>query len=144
MGFAAAIFGYPLLLQSKLFTIRGETPATDKSAGPQLLLEVADTLLSPGIRDSIDERRAKTLAKWHECTFEAIGEKARNYLASHDWPANHSRTKEEVLHWLEELLEDVTSNPSHKPKNTEALFLEVNRVGGLRGALWILKQASPA
>jgi hypothetical protein len=140
MGFAAAVFGYPLLLQSKLFTIRGDEPEGDRSAGPQLLLEVADILLSPGIRDSVDEKRATILSEWHERNLDTIGAKARDYLASRDWPPSHPKTKDEALRWLEELLEDVRCNPANKAKNAEALFLEVNRVGGLRGTRWILRQ----
>ena len=96
--------------------------------------EVAESLSRPG--------RPKTLDKWHECSAEAIGEKTRNYLASRDWPSDHPKTKEQVLRWLEELLEDGKANPGHKAKNAEALFLEVNRIGGLRGARRILRQAS--
>jgi len=125
LGLVAAIFGYPLLLQSKLFTIRGQGPDADRSAGPQIVLELFDRFLSPGIDASIDDMRATTLAEWHKCDIEKLGATVRNYLASHDWPTGHARTKEETLRWLEKLLEDARANSGHRGENGEALFLEV-------------------
>lgn len=143
-GFVAAVFGYPLLLHTRLFTIRGAKPEDDKSVGPEFLLQLADNLLLPGIEESIQEQSARLIKQWRQTDIQKLGPTTKDYLASHAWPPDHPRTREQTLHWVEQLLADATANPANADDNARALFIEIEKIGGLRGIRWILKQSQPS
>jgi hypothetical protein len=42
------------------------------------------------------------------------------------------------------LLADATANPANADDNARALFIEIEKIGGLRGIRWILKQSQPS
>jgi len=142
LGFFTAVFGYPLLLHAKLFSIRGNDPADDKSVGPQFVLEVAERFCSPGIRNSIDEMAGSFILEWRKADIAKLGEAAKVYIRSFSLPTNNSPTKEEILRWVDDLVTDTQQNPAHAGDNAEALFVRIREIGKLRGTRWVLKQNS--
>lgn len=142
LGFFSAAFGYPLLLHTKLFSIRGNTPEDDKSVGPQFLLELADRVCLPGIRDSIDEMAAALVLEWRQADMARLGESTKDYLNAHSWPQNSPRSKQDVLSWVDKLITDTTATPGNADNNARALFLQIQEIGGLRGARWVLEQST--
>jgi hypothetical protein len=141
LGFLTAIFSYPLLLHTKLFTLRGEDPKDEKSFGPQFFLEAAEKLLSPGMEESIQEMGAKLYAEWRAKDIGKIGAAARAYVTSHALPNNHPRSRDDVLTWVDRLVADSQANPVNSDKNCGALFVEIQSIGNLRGVRWVLRQS---
>jgi hypothetical protein len=142
LGFCTAVFGYPLLLHAKLLSFRGDTPEEERSVGPQFFLEVAERLLVPGMRESIDQKSATFLALWRrDLNMAKLGKSAQDYIRPHAWPQNGTKPKEEIQSWVDKLMADTQANPGNADDNARALFLQIREIGGLRGVRWVLRQS---
>lgn len=141
LGFFSAVFGYPLLLHTKLFSIRGNTPEDDKSAGPQFLLELADRVCAPGIQVSINEMAAKLVLEWRQVEMIRLGASAKDYLLTCSWPSDSAQSQEQVLSWVDELVAQAGTAPGQADANIRTLFQRLQNLGGLRATRWVLKQS---
>ena len=141
-GFFAAIFAYPLLLHTKIFTVRGETPQHERSFGPQLVLEYAETLLLPGIAKTIEEKTARCCGDYRIRSatapeFQKICNAAENYVGTKSKP----KQRDEALTYVKTLYADAVQHPNNLADNAAALFYKIEEVGGIRGARFVLKNA---
>jgi hypothetical protein len=142
ISFFAVIFGYPLLLHSKLFTLRGTSPEEDKSFGPEFVLQIAEKILLPGISESIQENGAKLLHKWRAIDIRILGSTTKDYITSHKLPDGYKRTKEDTIKWIDNLVSDAKANPKQTDANKRSLFSTVEIIGKYRGIRWVLAQAT--
>ena len=135
LGWISAVIGYPLLLHTKLFSLRGgdeETPV-----GPQLLLEKAERFFLPGIEKSINEKAAKWASEWRSADWSSISLFAKDYVNSQQSLDN----KVEILRWIDQLVEEARQTPAQKNDNAASLLVQIREIGGLRGVNWILRQS---
>lgn len=137
-GWVSAVIGYPLLLHTKLFSLRGG--GEDTPIGPQLLLEKAERFLLPGMEKSIDEKAAKWASEWRSADWSSIGRFAKDYVNAQQSLDEENRN--ESLAWIDELVAEVKKNPKQKAANADALFVKIREIGGLRGVNWILRQSN--
>ena len=136
-GYLSAVFGYPLLLHTKLFSLRRGEEET--SVGPQLLLEKAERFLLPGIEKSIDEKAAKWAGEWRSADWSSISMFAKDYVNAQQSPDNDNK---KISEWIDRLVEEVKLTPERKNDNADALFVKIREIGGLRGVNWILRQSN--
>lgn len=134
------LFGYPLLLRSKLFSFR--TPQGDEySAGPELVLQMFERLLVPGIKESMRQQSTRLLGEWRGADVAKLTNSVKDYLATHDLPSGHPRSKEKVQEWVKQLFDDIGKDAATKDDNLRLVYQEVEQVGGLRGIRWILSKS---
>ena len=136
-GFLAFLVGFPMILQSKIFTVRLPNSTQDTSIGFELFLQIANRFLIPGIRKSIQEADATLLGSWLTCDVSKLGNSAKNYVTSHDLPPNFGRTKEALIQWIDSLVQDAIANPG-SDVNLRTLYLDIYKIGGTRGVRWIV------
>jgi len=137
LGFLAwmgVVLGYPLLIHTKLFTVRGETPEKDISVGFELVYQQVSRLLLPGIDKSIEERGARLLAKFRAMPIERIVSKAKDYITP-----KAIENKQAIMNWLDEMQSDAEENPEHCDDNKRAIFAKILDIGGYRGIRYILR-----
>lgn len=121
------IIAYPMLLHSTVLTC---TPL-----GVEYLLKKFEKKFCLGIRDSIDERRAKLLGEWRQIDLQKLDPFIRDYLASHCNDA-------EIADYIIRLLDDSQQNPETKIYNSRVIYQQVLiNVGGLRGIRWIMRSS---
>jgi len=145
-GVLGAILGYPLLLNAKILTIRGDSPEDERSVGVKIVLDLADVFLVPGIKQSIDDMGVALLEKWHQrhqLNPANLAHSIQNYLATHDLPANYPRTRDQLGAWVNQLRADTAAHPENAQDNARALFIEIRQLGGLRAVRRIIRLTTP-
>lgn len=138
-GFIAAIVGYPMLLRSKLFSIRGEQPGTDKSFGIEIVLQQLEPLFLRSIDSSIRRKTAQLIATWCEVgdqKFDKLADQVKNCLQGNILdPAKLTAE----MNFVDNLKQDAEVSPKHKDANARVLFDKVRGCAGLNEIRSILK-----
>jgi hypothetical protein len=137
LGFLAwmgVVLGYPLLMHTKLFTIKGQTPAENISVGFEIVYQQISKLLLPGIDQSIEERGSQLLTAFRALPIDRIVDKAKDYIT----PKN-IENKQAVMDWLDEMKADAEQHPDQADNIKRALFAKIQDIGGYRGIKYILR-----
>jgi hypothetical protein len=137
LGFLAwmgVVLGYPLLMHTKLFTIKGQTSAEDISVGFEIVYQQISKLLLPGIDQSIEERGSQLLTAFRALPIDRIVDKAKDYIT----PKN-IENKQAVMDWLDEMKADAEQHPDQADNIKRALFAKIQDIGGYRGIKYILR-----
>ncbi len=137
LGFLAwmgVVLGYPLLMHTKVFTIKGQTPADNISVGFEVIYQQVSKLLLPGVDKSIEERGSQLLTAFRALPMDRIVEKAKDYIT----PKN-IENKQAVMDWLDEMQSDAEQTPEHADNNKRAIFAKIQDIGGYRGIKYILR-----
>jgi hypothetical protein len=137
LGFLAwmgVVLGYPLLMHTKLFTIRGQSPAENISVGFEVIYQQVSKLLLPGVDKSIEERGSRLLTAFRALPMDRIVDKAKDYIT----PKN-IENKQAVMDWLDEMKADAEQHSDQTDDIKRALFAKVQDIGGYRGIKYILR-----
>ncbi len=137
LGFLAwmgVVLGYPLLMHTKLFTVKGATPAENISVGFEVIYQQVSKLLLPGVDKSIEERGSRLLTAFRALPMDRIVDKAKDYIT----PKN-IENKQAVMDWLDEMKADAEQNPDQADNIKRALFAKIQDLGGYRGIKYILR-----
>jgi hypothetical protein len=137
LGFLAwtgVVLGYPLLMHTKLFTIKGATAEENISVGVEVVYQQVSKLLLPGIGKSIEERGSRLLTKFRALPADRIVDKAKDYITPKD-----IENKQAIMDWLDEMKADAEQNPEHADNNKRAIFAKIQDIGGYRGIRYILR-----
>ncbi len=137
-GWISAVIGYPLLLNTKLFSLGGKDE--DTPIGPQLLLRKAEGFLLPGIEKSIDEKAAKWANEWRSADLSSVGRFAKDYVSAQQ--SLNDEDKGRTLTLIDGLVAEVEQTPGRKNDNAMTLLVKIREIGGLRGVNWILRQSN--
>lgn len=150
LGFIGVILGYPAILKMRLFTFRADNPIDEKSMGPQIVLDLAEAFLLPGITDSIEERTSDLIDQYVDLgqklntsgqaeNFRKISEMSKNYIGGIS--GIKASEKDAATKYVDELIADTRSTPTNAGSNARALFFKVQNLGGFRGVRWVLAKA---
>lgn len=134
LAWAGVVLGYPLLMHTKLFTIKGEAAEENISVGLEVVYQQVSKLLIPGIDKSIEERGSRLLAKFRTLPIDRIVSKAKDYIMPKD-----IKNKQAIIDWLDEMENDADENPEHADNNKRAIFAKIQDIGGYRGIRYILR-----
>ena len=134
LAWSGVVLGYPLLMHTKLFTIRGTTPAESISVGVEVVYQQVSKLLLPGIDKSIEERGSRLLTAFRAMPMDRIVDKAKDYITP-----KVVENKQAVMDWLDEMKNDADQNPEHADNNKRAIFAKIQDIGGYRGIKYVLK-----
>ncbi|MGQ9626112.1 MAG: hypothetical protein ACUVV0_04300 [Anaerolineae bacterium] len=119
----AVVLGYPILVHTKIFTIRGKTPDQDLSIGVELFYQQVSKILVPGIERSIEERGMSLLHKFRAMPLDKIVIRAEDFIALRNLP---DRERNRLEKWLKNIKEDSAQNPDNEDKNKRAIFLSAH------------------
>lgn len=134
MAWTAVVLGYPLLMHTKLFTVKGATPGENISVGFEVVYQQVSKLLLPGIDRSIEERGSRLLTDFRAMPTDRIVDKAKDYITP-----KKIENKQAVMDWLDEMKNDADQNPEHADDNKRAIFAKIQDIGGYRGIKYILR-----
>lgn len=137
LGFLAwigVVLGYPLLIHTKLFTIKGKTPAQNISVGFEVVYQQVSKLLLPGIDKSIEERGSRSLTAFRAMPMDRIVEKAKDYITP-----KVIEDKQAIMSWLDEMKNEAEQDPDQADNIKRAIFAKILDIGGYRGIKYILK-----
>ena len=137
LGFLAwigVVLGYPLLIHTKLFTIKGKTPAQNISVGFEVVYQQVSKLLIPGIDKSIEERGSRSLTAFRAMPMDRIVEKAKDYITP-----KVIEDKQAIMSWLDEMKNEAEQDPDQADNIKRAVFAKILDIGGYRGIKYILK-----
>jgi hypothetical protein len=134
LPWVGVVLGYPLLMHTKLFTIKGATAAENISVGFELVYQQVSELLLPGIDKSIEERGSRLLTAFRALPMDRIVSKAKDYITPKD-----IEEKQAVMNWLDEMQNDADQSPEHADNNKRAIFAKIQDIGGYRGIKYILR-----
>jgi hypothetical protein len=134
LAWMAVVLGYPLLMHTKLFTVKGATPDENISVGFEVVYQQMSKLLLPGIDQSIEERGSQLLTAFRAMHIDRIVDKAKDYIT----PKN-IENKQAVMDWLDEMQADAGQNQEHADDNKRAIFAKIQDLGGYRGIRYILR-----
>ena len=137
LGFLAwigVVLGYPLLIHTKLFTIKGKTPAQNISVGFEVVYQQVSKLLLPGIDKSIEERGSRSLTAFRTMPMDRIVEKAKDYITP-----KVIEDKQAIMSWLDEMKNQAEQDPDQADNIKRAVFAKILDIGGYRGIKYILK-----
>ena len=137
LGFLAwigVVLGYPLLIHTKLFTIKGKTPAQNISVGFEVVYQQVSKLLLPGIDKSIEERGSRSLTAFRTMPMDRIVEKAKDYITP-----KVIEDKQAIMSWLDEMKNEAEQDPDQADNIKRAVFAKILDIGGYRGIKYILK-----
>ncbi len=142
LGFLSAIaiiLGYPLLVHTKLFSIKSSL-GQDTSVGFEWIYEQVRNILIPSIEKSVLEISAQYMERFRSMPMDHIIARARNYVAPiNKMPPETQQTKEEVLEWLDKTLSDTKARPENEDKAKEIIFAKIREIGGLRGIRYCMR-----
>jgi hypothetical protein len=130
--------GYPFLIHTKIFTIKGESPEKDISIGFEFFYQKVTSLLTPGIERSIEERGSRLLEDFRGMSIETIVERAKDYITPKSLPPDVDKAK--LFAWLDEIKADTQRNPQNEDDNKRAIFGKIQEIGGYRGIRYIMKR----
>jgi len=137
LGFLAwigVVLGYPLLIHTKLFTIKGKTPALNISVGFEVVYQQVSKLLIPGIDKSIEERGSRSLTAFRAMPMDRIVEKAKDYITP-----KVIEDKQAIMSWLDEMKNEAEQDPDQADNIKRAIFAKILDIGGYRGIKYILR-----
>lgn len=137
LGFLAwigVVLGYPLLIHTKLFTIKGKTPAQNISVGFEVVYQQVSKLLLPGIDKSIEERGSRSLTAFRAMPMDRIVEKAKDYITP-----KVIEDKQAIMSWLDEMKNEAEQDPDQADNIKRAVFAKILDIGGYRGIKYILR-----
>ncbi|MBM4465895.1 MAG: hypothetical protein FJ014_10140 [Chloroflexi bacterium] len=134
LAWSGVVLGYPLLMHTKLFTIKGETAEQNVSVGLEVVYQQVSKLLLPGIDKSIEERGSRLLARFRALPIARIVSKAKDYITP-----KAIENKQAIMNWLDEMQNDAAQNPEHEDDNKRAIFAKIQEIGGYRGVRYILR-----
>lgn len=134
LAWSGVVLGYPLLMHTKLFTIKGETAQENISVGLEVVYQQVSKLLLPGVDKSIEERGSRLLTAFRALPMDRIVDKAKDYIT----PKNIEK-KQETMTWLDEMKTDASQNPEHEDDNKRAIFAKIQDIGGYRGVRYVLR-----
>jgi hypothetical protein len=137
LGFLAwmgVVLGYPLLMHTKIFTVKGATPDQSISVGFEVVYQQVSKLLLPGIDRSIEERGARLLTDFRAMPMDKIVNKAKDYITP-----KPIENKQAIMDWLDEMQDDADQNPEHEDDNKRAIFAKIHDIGGYRGLKYVLR-----
>jgi len=132
LAWISLVLGYPLLMHTKVFTIKGQTPAQNISVGFEVVYQQVSKLLLPGVDRSIEERGSRLLTAFRAMPMDRIVDKAKDYIT----PKNIENTQA-VLAWLDEMKNDAEQNPDQADDIKRAIFAKIQEIGGYRGIKYI-------
>ena len=132
LAWMSLVLGYPLLMHTKVFTIKGQTPAQNISVGFEVVYQQVSKLLLPGVDRSIEERGSRLLTAFRAMPMDRIVDKAKDYIT----PKN-IENKQAVLAWLDEMKNDAEQNPDQADDIKRAIFAKIQEIGGYRGIKYI-------
>ena len=134
LPWVGVVLGYPLLMHTKLFTIKGATAAENISVGVEIVYQQVSKLLLPGIDKSIEERGSRLLTAFRALPMDRIVIKAKDYITPKE-----IEDKQAIMDWLDEMKNDADQNPAHADNNKRAVFAKIQDLGGYRGIKYILR-----
>lgn len=138
IGFISVLLGFPMILQSKLFTYRDPATGAQTSVGFEYLLSVVNQLIVPGLKQSTEELIASLQEKWLLLQPARLGNISKNYLTARLVDQASQAT---VVNWVDNLINDTTANPANADRNMRSLFVEVSKAGGARGIDYVMRRA---
>jgi hypothetical protein len=134
-----------------LFTLRTDDPKDEKSIGPQIVLDLAEAFLLPGIKDSIEERTSELLDQYVNLgqrlnaagraeNFHKLSDTAKNYIGG--ITGINQKEKDATVRYIDQLIDDTDAAAADNAgDNTRALFFKIQNYGGYRGVRWVLSKA---
>ena len=136
LGFIAMVLGFPMILQSKLLTVRRPNSPEGTDLGFEFVHKYVSAWLLPGMQKSILEQSVNLLAVWLTRDSAKLDAAMRNYIFG-SLPPDEAAT---VKQWMTNLMMDLAANPSHRDDNLRALFSKAMEIGKHRGVRFILGQ----
>jgi len=134
LAWMSLVLGYPLLMHTKVFTIKGQTPAQNISVGFEVVYQQVSKLLLPGVDRSIEERGSRLLTAFRAMPMDRIVDKGKDYVT----PKNIENSPA-VMTWLDEMQNDAEQNPDQADDIKRAIFAKIQEIGGYRGIKYILR-----
>jgi len=134
LAWMSLVLGYPLLMHTKVFTIKGQTPAQNISVGFEVVYQQVSKLLLPGVDKSIEERGSRLLTAFRAMPMDRIVDKAKDYVT----PKNIENSQA-VMDWLDEMKNDAEQNSDQADNIKRAIFAKIQEIGGYRGIKYILR-----
>lgn len=128
------VLGYPLLMHTKLFTVKGESAEKDISLGLEEVYQQVSRLLIPGIDRSIEERGSRLVNAFRDLPMDQIVNRAKDYIT-----AKQIENEQAVMNWLDEMQSDAEQNEDHADDNKRAIAAKIIEIGGYRGIKHILR-----
>lgn len=138
LGFLGVFLGFPMLLQSKLFSYRDSKGGADTSVGFEFVLGIVNRMLVPGMKVSINEWIATLQEKWLKLDPTRLGDVIKNYVTTSN--ATKTLLDMQTMKWIDDLVLDSVNNSNNKDDNLRALFFKVMEVGGSRGVDYVIKR----
>lgn len=137
LGFMGVFLGFPMLLQSRMFSYHDRNSGAQTSVGFELVLRLANPAFMQGLKRSINEQISKMQTQWLKLDPHKLGGVVTDYLTT-----QASLDKADgIQSFTSALIADVTANPQHKDSNLRTLFLQVKDAGGPRGIRFVISQA---
>ena len=121
-------------MHTKVFTIKGQTPAQNISVGFEVVYQQVSKLLLPGVDRSIEERGSRLLTAFRAMPMDRIVDKAKDYVT----PKNIENCQA-VIDWLDEMQNDAEQNSDQADNIKRAIFAKIQEIGGYRGIKYILR-----
>ncbi len=134
LAWIGVVLGYPLVMHTKVFTIKGQTPAENISVGFEVVYQQVSKLLLPGVDKSIEERGSRLLTDFRALPMDRIVDKAKDYIT----PKN-IENKQAVVDWLDKMKADADQDPDRADNIKRAIFAKIQDIGGYRGIKYILR-----
>lgn len=134
LAWMSLVLGYPLLMHTKVFTIKGQSPAQNISVGFEVVYQQVSKLLLPGVDKSIEERGSRLLTAFRAMPMDRIVDKAKDYVT----PKNIENCQA-VIDWLDEMQNDAEQNSDQADNIKRAIFAKIQEIGGYRGIKYILR-----
>jgi len=134
LAWMGLVLGYPLLMHTKIFTLKGQTPAQNISVGFEVVYQQVSKLLLPGVDRSIEERGSRLLTAFRAMHMDRIVDKGKDYVT----PKN-IENRQAVMTWLDEMKNNAEQNPDQADDIKRAIFAKIQEIGGYRGIKYILR-----
>ncbi len=134
LPWVGVVVGYPLLMHTKIFTVKGKTATENISVGLEVVYQQVSKLLLPGIDKSIEERGSRLLTAFRVLPMDRIVDKAKDYIT----PKN-IENKQAVIGWLDQMKNDAEQHPDQADNIKRAIFAKIQDIGGYRGIKYILR-----
>jgi len=140
-GLITIIFGYPVLLHSKIFSYPGDSAGETKPIGLEYFLQTAETMLQKGIDSSVRDRRAQLQIKWEEIDINKLGQFAKVWFNNNS-PGLSSEEINKRTQWIDKTLADVKANPKQIDGSRVSIFNAIDTTGKQRGICWVIDKCN--
>jgi len=134
LPWVGVVVGYPLLMHTKIFTVKGKTATENISVGLEVVYQQVSKLLLPGIDKSIEERGSRLLTAFRVLPMDRIVDKSKDYITPKD-----IENKQAVVGWLDQMKNDAEQHPDQADNIKRAIFAKIQDIGGYRGIKYILR-----